>query len=32
MVNLPGAGKAYAGIVTAQENQLALIPKNISFD
>ncbi|KQT26083.1 oxidoreductase [Chryseobacterium sp. Leaf405] len=32
MVNFPGHGKAYAEYVTAPANQLALKPKNISFE
>ncbi|WP_439490170.1 NADP-dependent oxidoreductase [Algoriphagus sp.] len=32
MVNFPGHGKAYAEYVVAPENQLALKPKNISFE
>lgn len=32
MVNFPGQGKAYAEYVAAPANQLALKPKNISFE
>ncbi|WP_312900007.1 NADP-dependent oxidoreductase [Chryseobacterium taichungense] len=32
MVNFPGHGKAYAEFVAAPANQLALKPKNISFE
>lgn len=32
MVNFPGHGKAYAGYVAVPANQLALKPKNISFE
>lgn len=32
MVNFPGHGKAYAEYVSAPANQLALKPKNISFE
>lgn len=32
MVNFPGHGKAYAEYVTAPANQLALKPKNITFE
>jgi NADPH:quinone reductase-like Zn-dependent oxidoreductase len=32
MVNFPGSGKAYAEFVAAPEDQLAKIPKNISFN
>lgn len=32
MINFPGSGKAYAEFVAAPEDQLAKIPKNISFN
>ena len=32
MVNFPGAGKAYAEYVTAPEDQLAIVPADMSFE